>query len=294
MVNDEQVLLEAFLDESTSSFSYLLMDRATRQCAVIDSVLNYTPASGRTHTEGADRLIARVRELNAAVQWILETHMHADHLCAAAYLKSKLGGRIAISSQIVGLQQEFGALFNCDERFRRDGSQFDALLDDGQAFTLGNLEITALHTPGHTPACATYVVRGDGPALAFVGDTLFMPDYGTARCDFPGGDARTLYRSIRRILALPADTHLLMCHDYCPNGRPIAYMTTVAEQRSGNIHAHEGVSEDAFVAMREQRDAGLTMPALMLPAVQVNMRGGQMPEAEDNGVRYMKIPIDVL
>lgn len=233
-------------------------------------------------------------ELGGKVQWILETHVHADHLSAATYLKQILGGQIAIGSQITQVQKVFGALFNADGRFARDGSQFDVLFDDEQPFGIGNLQARALHTPGHTPACMTYVVEVGGQSIAFVGDTLFMPDYGTARCDFPGASARTLYRSIQRILALPAETRLFMCHDYLPGGRELRYMTTVAEQRASNIHIHEGISEDSFVAMREARDATLEMPVLILPSVQINMRSGQLPEPEENGVRYLKIPLNVL
>ncbi|WP_191833217.1 MBL fold metallo-hydrolase [Pseudomonas fluorescens] len=294
MIIGGNLYVEALFDSVTSTISYLLMDRGSGDCALIDSVLDYDPKSGRTNSASADKLIARVNELGGKVQWILETHVHADHLSAAAYLKQALGGQIAIGSQITQVQKVFGALFNADNRFARDGSQFDELFDDEQLFTIGNLQARALHTPGHTPACMTYVVEVDGQSIAFVGDTLFMPDYGTARCDFPGASARTLYRSIQRILALPADTRLFMCHDYLPGGRELRYMTTVAEQRASNIHVREGISEDSFVAMREARDATLDMPVLILPSVQINMRSGQLPEPEDNGVRYLKIPLNVL
>lgn len=286
--------VDALFDEVTSTISYLVMDRASRQCALIDSVLGFDPKSGRTDTLFADKLIARVRELDAGVQWILETHVHADHLSAGAYLKTKLGGQLAIGSRITQVQKVFGALFNAEAGFARDGSQFDVLLNDGQTFKIGNLRAQALHTPGHTPACMTFVVEDAGEQAAFVGDTLFMPDYGTARCDFPGADARTLFRSIQRILALPHATHLFMCHDYRPEGRELRYVTTVAEQRASNLHIHDGISEDSFVAMREARDATLEMPALILPSVQVNMRSGLLPEPEANGVRYLKIPLNVL
>ena len=286
--------VEALFDSATSTISYLVMDRASAHCALIDSVLDYDPKAGRTDTASADKLIARVRELGGTVQWILETHVHADHLSAADYLKQALGGQVAIGSQITQVQKVFGALFNAEPGFARDGSQFDVLLDDNREIALGTLKIRALHTPGHTPACMTYVVEVGDECAAFVGDTLFMPDYGTARCDFPGADARTLYRSIQRILAMPDATRLFMCHDYLPGGRTLRYMTTVAEQRAGNIHIRDGISEDCFVAMREARDASLDMPQLILPSVQVNMRSGQLPEPEANGVRYLKIPLNKL
>lgn len=286
--------VEALFDSATSTISYLVMDRGSGQCALIDSVLDYDPKAGRTSTASADALIARVQELGAKVQWILETHVHADHLSAAAYLKQALGGQVAIGSQITQVQKVFGSLFNADPSFARDGSQFDVLFEDEQVFAIGGLRARALHTPGHTPACMTYVVESEGQSIAFVGDTLFMPDYGTARCDFPGASARTLYRSIQRILALPSETRLFMCHDYLPGGRELRYMTTVAEQRASNIHVREGISEDAFVAMREARDATLDMPVLILPSVQINMRSGQLPEPEANGVRYLKIPLNAL
>ncbi|MCY1403063.1 putative metallo-hydrolase [compost metagenome] len=294
MIIGGNLYVEALFDSVTSTISYLVMDRSSGDCALIDSVLDYDPKSGRTTSASADKLIGRVTELGGKVQWILETHVHADHLSAAAYLKQALGGQIAIGSQITQVQKVFGTLFNADSGFARDGSQFDVLFDDEQPFTIGNLQARALHTPGHTPACMTYVVEVDGQSIAFVGDTLFMPDYGTARCDFPGASARTLYRSIQRILALPAGTRLFMCHDYLPGGRELRYMTTVAEQRASNIHVREGISEDSFVAMREARDATLDMPVLILPSVQINMRSGQLPEPEDNGVRYLKIPLNVL
>jgi glyoxylase-like metal-dependent hydrolase (beta-lactamase superfamily II) len=235
-----------------------------------------------------------VKELGASVQWILETHVHADHLSAAPYLKEKLGGRVAIGSRITTVQDVFGKLFNAGPGFARDGSQFDRLLDDGEAFAIGSLRARAMHTPGHTPACMTYIVSDGEESAAFVGDTLFMPDYGTARCDFPGGDARTLYRSINRVLSLPPDTRLYMCHDYQPNGREVRFVSTVAEEREQNIHVRDGISEEEFTAMRTKRDATLEMPVLILPSVQVNMRAGRLPEPEDNGRRYLKIPINAL
>jgi glyoxylase-like metal-dependent hydrolase (beta-lactamase superfamily II) len=286
--------VEGFFDPGTWTVSYLVFDRDTKQCALIDSVLDYDPKSGRTSHASADKLAARVRELGATVQWILETHVHADHLSAAAYLKQTLGGQLAIGDHITAVQNVFGKLFNAGSDFARDGRQFDRLLADGEAFSIGHLQARAMHTPGHTPACMTYVI-GDGQQLAaFVGDTLFMPDYGTARCDFPGGDARTLFRSINKVLSLPPQTRLYMCHDYQPGGRDVQYVSTVAEEREKNIHVRNGISEEEFVAMRHARDATLDMPTLILPSVQVNMRAGAMPEPEANGTRYIKIPIDAV
>ncbi len=286
--------IEAFFDEATSTLSYLVIDAPTRHCAIVDSVLDYDAKSGRTSTRGAQRLVDRVRALELTVQWILETHVHADHLSAAPWLKATLGGTITIGRHISQVQKVFGSLFNAEAGFARDGSQFDRLLDEGETILIGEVPLQALHTPGHTPACMTYVLRDGADTVAFVGDTLFMPDYGTARCDFPGGDARTLYRSIRKVLSLPADTRLYLCHDYQPNGRELMYMTTVAAQRSANVHVHDGVDEDAFVAMRQARDATLAMPTLILPSVQVNMRAGDLPPPEGNGTRYLKIPLNVL
>lgn len=294
MIIADRLHIEGLFDTHTSTLSYLVMDVQTRHCALIDSVLDFDPKSGRTRTESADQLIARVRELNASVQWILETHVHADHVSAAAYLKDKLDAKIAIGSHITAVQNVFGELFNAPSGFARDGSQFDVLLDDGASFNVGTLEARAMHTPGHTPACMTYVFEVGGESVAFVGDTLFMPDYGTARCDFPGADARTLYQSIQKILVLPDSTRLFMCHDYQPDGRELQYMTTVAEQRANNIHIRQGIDENEFVQMREARDATLEMPVLILPSVQINMRAGHLPEPEDNGVRYLKIPLNTL
>jgi glyoxylase-like metal-dependent hydrolase (beta-lactamase superfamily II) len=294
MIAPNPMQIEGFFDSGTWTVSYLVLDRETRQCAIVDSVLDYDPKSGRTGTASADRLIARVAELGATVQWILETHVHADHLSAAPYLKQTLGGRVEIGAHITTVQQVFGALFNAGAGFARDGSQFDHLFADGEAFRIGSLDARALHTPGHTPACMSYVVTDGSENAAFVGDTLFMPDYGTARCDFPGGDAQTLYRSINKVLSLPPDTRLYLCHDYQPNGRPVQFVSTVAEQRRNNIHVRDGIGEEEFVAMRKKRDATLDMPVLILPSVQVNMRAGHLPEPEDNGQRYLKIPIDAL
>ncbi len=290
--------VEGHFDPATWTVSYIVLDTGTRQCALIDSVLDYDPKSGRTRHASADRLIARVRELGANVQWILETHVHADHLSAAAYLKQQLGGRVGIGNQITVVQKVFGTLFNAGSSFAHDGRQFDHLFADDEAFQIGGLSARAMHTPGHTPACMTYVVSSGSGAqadvAAFVGDTLFMPDYGTARCDFPGGDARTLYRSINRVLSLPADTRLYMCHDYLPGGREVQFVSTVADEREHNIHVRNGISEEAFVAMRHARDATLDMPVLILPSVQVNMRAGELPEPEANGQRYLKIPLNAV
>jgi glyoxylase-like metal-dependent hydrolase (beta-lactamase superfamily II) len=280
-----------FFDEATNTFSYVVADPATRICALVDSVLDFDPASGRTDKRSADKLVAFVREHGLEVEWILETHVHADHLSAAPYLEDQLGGKLGIGAEITIVQEVFGKVFNAGTAFQRDGSQFDHLFRDGEAFRVGSIEATALHTPGHTPACMTYVI-GDA---AFVGDTLFMPDYGTARCDFPGGDARALYRSIRKIFALPDETRLFMCHDYKAPGRDAyACETTVGEEKRHNVHVHEGVTEDEFVAVREARDKTLAMPRLILPSVQVNMRAGQLPPPEDDGRRYLKIPLDTI
>jgi glyoxylase-like metal-dependent hydrolase (beta-lactamase superfamily II) len=286
--------VDAFFDTETWTVSYLVLDPETRQCALIDSVLDYDPKAGRTRTTHADKLIARVHELGATVQWILETHVHADHLSAAPYLKQQLGGQLAIGQHITTVQNVFGSLFNAGTEFARDGSQFDHLFADGDTFAIGGLQARALHTPGHTPACMSYVVSNGHDTAAFVGDTLFMPDYGTARCDFPGGDARTLFRSINKVLSLPPETRLYMCHDYQPGGREVQFVSTVAEQRELNIHVRNGISEDEFVAMRSARDATLSMPTLILPSVQINMRAGQLPEPEGNGVRYIKIPLNAV
>ncbi|MCU7237731.1 MBL fold metallo-hydrolase [Pseudomonas peradeniyensis] len=294
MIIGNNLHVEEFFDKATWTISYLVMDGETRQCALIDSVLDYDPKSGRTCTDSANKLIARVEALDAKVQWILDTHVHADHLSAAAYLKERLGGSIAIGAQITQVQKVFGTLFNAEPGFARDGSQFDVLFEDEEGFRIGNLHARALHTPGHTPACMSYMVEDAGETAVFVGDTLFTPDYGTARCDFPGASARTLYQSIRRLLAFPDQTRLFMCHDYLPGGRELRFVTTVAEQRADNIHIHEGVSEDSFVQMREARDKTLDMPVLILPSVQINMRSGQFPEPEANGVSYLKIPLNKL
>jgi glyoxylase-like metal-dependent hydrolase (beta-lactamase superfamily II) len=286
--------VEGFFDTKTWTVSYLVLDTGTGQCALIDSVLDYDPKSGRTSTEAADKLIARVHELGANVQWILETHVHADHLSAAPYLKAHLGGQVGIGQAITKVQNVFGKLFNAGSDFARDGSQFDHLFADEETFKVGHLTARAMHTPGHTPACMTYVVSDAAESAAFVGDTLFMPDYGTARCDFPGGDARALFHSINKVFSLPATTKLYMCHDYQPGGRDVEFISTVAEEREQNIHVRNGISEEEFVVMRRARDAQLDMPTLILPSVQVNMRAGHMPPPDDNGQVYLKIPIDAL
>ena len=290
--------VEGHFDPGTWTVSYIALDTATKRCALIDSVLDYDPKSGRTSNASADRLIARVRELGATVDWILETHVHADHLSAAPYLKAHLGGKLGIGEHIKTVQKVFGQLFNAGDDFARDGRQFDHLFTNGEAFSIGSLRARAMHTPGHTPACMTYVVgsgdSADKTLSAFVGDTLFMPDYGTARCDFPGGDARTLYRSINKVLSLPPDTLLYMCHDYQPGGREVQFVSTVADERARNVHVRNGISEEEFVAMRHARDATLDMPTLILPSVQVNMRAGQLPEPESNGTRYIKIPLNAV
>ncbi|HUE90599.1 MBL fold metallo-hydrolase [Pseudomonas sp.] len=286
-----QPQVQAFFDPATYTYSYVVTDPSSKRCAIIDSVLDYDPASGRTSFQSADRLIEYVKANQLQVDWLLETHVHADHLSAAPYLKRELGGQLAIGENITIVQNTFGKLFNAGTEFATDGRQFDHLFKDGDSFQVGAIEARAIHTPGHTPACMTYLFGDAG----FVGDTLFMPDYGTARCDFPGGDAHTLFQSIRKLFALPDATRLFMCHDYKAPGRDnYLFETTVAEQREHNVHVHEGIGEADFVAMRSTRDATLGMPTLILPSVQVNMRGGQLPPAEDNGTRYLKIPLDLL
>ena len=283
--------IEAFFDPATFTYSYVVSDPQTRQCAVIDSVLDYDAASGRTSHQAADRIIDYIRTHDLQVQWLLETHVHADHLSAAHYLKQHLGGRLAIGERITEVQRTFAELFNAGAGFATDGRQFDQLFRDGERFQIGNLDAQALHTPGHTPACLTYLI-GDA---AFVGDTLFMPDYGTARCDFPGGDARTLYRSIQKLFALPDSTRVFLCHDYkAPCRETFFHETSIGAERAHNIHIHAGITEEEFVTMRTARDATLGLPALILPSVQVNMRGGELPPAESNGTRYLKIPLDRL
>jgi glyoxylase-like metal-dependent hydrolase (beta-lactamase superfamily II) len=280
----------AFFDAATNTISYVVEDPGSDACAVIDPVMDLDYAAGRISFAGADALVAHVRGRRRTLQWIVETHVHADHLSAAPYIKATLGGRIAIGDRIAVVQEVFGRIFAEGPSFRRDGSQFDRLFADGDIYAIGGLRAVALHTPGHTPACMTHLI-GDA---AFVGDTLFMPDGGSARADFPGGDARTLFRSMRRILDLPPSTRLFMCHDYGPGGRPIRWESSVAEERRDNIHVRDGVAENDFVTMREARDRTLGMPRLILPSLQVNMRAGELPPPDADGRRFLKLPIDAL
>jgi glyoxylase-like metal-dependent hydrolase (beta-lactamase superfamily II) len=282
--------VKAFFDPATWTVSYVVYDHRGGHCAVVDSVLDYDPKSGRTRTTSADQLMAFVAAEQLTVQWILETHAHADHLSAAPYIRARLGGKIAIGAAIADVQKVFKGVFNLEPEFQPDGRQFDHLFQDNERFAIGTVQAQALAVPGHTPACMAYQA-GDA---VFVGDTLFMPDVGTARCDFPGGNANTLYYSMRKLLALPAETRLFMCHDYPPEGRAPAWESTVAAQRAGNIHIHDGVSEADFVALRQKRDATLEMPTLILPSVQVNIRAGQMPPPDANGVSYLRIPLNAL
>ena len=277
-----------FFDAATSTLSYVVSDSATRRCAIIDPVLDLDYASGTLSTQSADALIAYVQAEGLGVDYILETHIHADHLSSAPYIKSKLGGDIAIGGHITTIQNTFGSIFNEDESFRRDGSQFDRILNDGDTFTVGDLQAEAYHVPGHTPACMAYRIED----AVFVGDTLFMPDAGTARCDFPGGDAKALFASCQRLLSLPAETKVYVCHDYQPGGRDMAFVATVEEHKVGNIHVGQGVSESEFVAMRESRDATLAMPTLILPSLQVNMRAGHLPPVDASGRLFLKVPIN--
>lgn len=281
--------IKSFFDPATSTATHVVSCPNTGAAAIIDSVLDYDPKSGRTDSASPGHVLQYVRDKGLKVEWHLETHAHADHFSAAPYLKERVGGRIAIGRHICEVQGVFKGIFNAKD-MNTDGTQFDHLFDDGERFRIGEIEARVLHTPGHTPACVTYVIGND----AFVGDTLFMPDYGSARCDFPGGDARVLFRSIRKVLALPPETRLHLCHDYQPGGREARWETTVAEQRAANIHVHEGITEDDFVAMRTARDKTLAMPTLLLPAIQVNARAGHLPPPEDNGTRYLKIPLNVL
>lgn len=282
--------VHGIFDAATWTVSYIVYEKDGSPCAIIDSVLDYDPKSGRTRTDSADKLIEFVKEKNLKVEWILETHAHADHMTAAPYLKHQLGGKTAIGDHIAIVQKVFKGIFNLEPGFSTDGSQFDHLLKEGEEFQIGALTASTLFVPGHTPACVAYKI-GDA---VFVGDTMFMPDVGTARCDFPGGNANTLYASVKKILTLPGETRLFMCHDYPPDGRPVNFETTVSEQRSKNIHVHEGISETQFVQMRTQRDATLEMPVLILPSVQVNIRAGELPPKDDNGVAYLKIPLNAL
>ena len=283
--------VQPFFDNDTSTFTYVVDNGPGTACAIIDSVLNYDPKSGRTNTAGADTVIDFVKSNNLRTEWLLETHAHADHLSAAPYLKRQLGGKIAIGEAIKTVQGVFKKIFNLEPEFQLDGSQFDYLFKADETFKIGDIEAQAWHVPGHTPADMAYLVNGD---TVFVGDTLFMPDVGSARCDFPGGNANTLYASVKRLLALPPETKLMMCHDYPPAGRELRCETTVGEEREKNVHLHDGVSEAEFVKMRSTRDATLAMPTLLLPSIQVNIRAGALPPAEDNGVSYLKIPLNAV
>jgi len=285
-----QTSIHPFFDENTGTVSYVISESPGRHAAIVDPVLDFDFRSGRTATTAADKILAHVRSQGLVVDWILETHAHADHLSGARYLQRHVGGRIAIGEHIREVQATFKKLYNLGREFLPDGSQFDHLFKDGEKFSIGQIEATAMRVPGHTPADMAYLVDG----AVFVGDTLFMPDVGSARADFPGGDARLLYRSMRRIMELPPRTRVFVCHDYPPQGRPVRCETTVAEQRAHNIHVHDGVTEDAFVAMRTARDATLEVPTLILPALQVNVRAGRLPPAESDGVSYLKIPLNVL
>ena len=289
MNSNTQATVKAFFDPQTWTYTYVVYESEGSACIVIDSVLNYDPKSGRTKTKSADEVIAFIQKHQLKLEWVLETHAHADHLTAAPYIQEKLGGKIAIGDHITTVQGVFKGVFNLDD-LAIDGSQFDVLIKEGEPTSFGNLSFKALYVPGHTPACMAYEI-GDS---IFVGDTLFMPDVGTARCDFPGGSASNLYRSIQSILKYPPNTKLYMCHDYPPNGRAPEYQSTVADQKEANIHVHDGISEEQFVAMRTKRDAGLEMPVLILPSIQVNIRAGHMPKAEGNGTAYLKIPLNAL
>ena len=282
--------IEGFFDSQTNTISYVVTDVKTAQCAVIDSVLDFDYASGKIEYKNADSIISYITDNKLTLQWLVETHVHADHLSAAPYIQKQLGGKIAISKEIIKVQDIFGKIFNAGTEFERDGSQFDLLLGDNDSYQIGTLQATAIHTPGHTPACMAHIV-GDA---VFVGDTLFMPDGGTARADFPGGDAHMLYRSIQKILSLPDETKLFVCHDYMPNGRPVSWQTTIAEQKLRNIHIGGNITEAEFVKLREERDKTLSSPKLIMPSIQVNMRAGNMPPSEDNGSTYLKLPISGL
>ena len=289
--NELRPVVRTFFDQATFTVSHVVHDPSTKSAAIIDSVLDYDPASGCTSFSSAQNIVSYVKENNLHVEWQLETHAHADHLSAAPWLQEQLGGKLGIGAQIITVQEVFGKIFNADTRFARDGSQFDKLFHDGDQFRIGNLNVTVLHVPGHTPADMAFVI-GDA---AFIGDTLFMPDYGTARADFPGGNATTLFRSIRRLLSLPGKTRVFLCHDYKAEGRDqFAWETTIEAERAHNIHVHDGITEENFVKMRTNRDATLNLPTLIMPSVQVNIRGGHMPEPDDNGTSYIKIPVNKL
>jgi len=286
-----KALIHAFFDSATSTVTHIVADAASRRAAIIDPVLDYDPKAGRTSTASADEVIEWVRGNGLAIDWLLETHAHADHLSGAPYLQQQLGGRIAIGARIREVQQVFRRLFN-DDDIATDGTPFDRLFADGERFQIGALEVEVMHTPGHTPGCVSYALHSDAGLDVFIGDTMFMPDYGSARCDFPGGDAAALYASIRRLLALPPQTRLHMCHDYPGSARAPKWVSTVAEQRRDNVHVHDGIDEAAFVEMRTARDRTLAKPVLLLPAIQVNVRAGHWPAAESNGVHYLKIPMN--
>ena len=283
--------VKAFFDSGTNTISYVVSDPDTKKCAIIDTVLDYDMSAGRISYDSADEIIAYVGAQDLEAEWVIETHVHADHLSAAPYIQEKLGGKLGIGKNITVVQEVFGKVFNAGTAFERDGSQFDALFEDGDTFTIGNMTASVIHTPGHTPACLTYVIED----AAFTGDTIFMPDYGSARCDFPGGSAEELYNSVQRIFELPDDTAIFVCHDYKAPGRDeFAWQTTVGEQKKKNIHMGGGVPAEEFVKMREERDAKLGMPKLILPSIQVNMRGGHLPPAEDDGNQYLKLPVNRL
>jgi len=282
--------IKSFFDPGTWTFTYVVYEKPKTPCVVIDSVMNYDPKSGRIRSTSADEVIDFIQKNHLKLEWILETHAHADHLSAAPYIQHQLGGKIAIGYHIQDVQKVFKGIFNLEPEFKVDGSQFDYLIEEGKNLEFGNLSIHPIFVPGHTPACMAYEI---GDAI-FVGDTLFMPDVGTARCDFPGGSANNLYKSIQKILSYPDNTRLFMCHDYPPSNRPVAYETTVAKQKKDNIHIHDGISEEQFVEMRTKRDKTLQMPVLLLPSIQVNVRAGHPPPPENNGKRYLKIPLDVL
>lgn len=281
--------VKSFFDGQTCTVTYVVSDPQTAVCVIIDPVLDYDPAAARTATVGADKVIAHVRKENLKVEWIIETHAHADHLTASVYLKENLGGKTGIGADITKVQKTFSRIYNFEKDFMPDGRQFDCLFEDGQHFSAGNLKFRVMHTPGHTPACVTYVLNEE---CAFVGDTIFMPDFGTARCDFPEGSAEALYDSIQKIFSLPPQTKLYLCHDYAPDGREYQWETTVAQQARENIHIKAGTARDRFVKMRQARDKTLEMPTLLLPSVQVNIRAGQLPPAEDDGVSYLKLPLN--
>lgn len=290
MSSEPQTIVKDFFDPETWTYTYVVSESKGSPCVIIDSVLNYDPKSGRTTTESADKVIAYIKAQELQVVWILETHAHADHMTAAPYLQSQLGGQLVIGDHITQVQSVFKAVFNLDEEFKVDGSQFNHLLKEGESLAFGDLSLKALFVPGHTPACMAYEI---GSAI-FVGDTLFMPDVGTARCDFPGGDAKVLYRSIEQILSYPKKTKLYMCHDYPPTDRAVACSTTVGEERLSNIHVHDGVTQEEFVKMRTTKDKTLDMPTLILPAIQVNIRAGHFPDLDANGTSYLKIPLNAL